>query len=93
MKRDNDGIMPRRDFHGAATEEARRVAFGEKQFRHPFDGDEGKDGNRADQAALFSETQLALNPGPMAISTERGGRPARSVWSSTNSTVGADILP
>ena len=93
MKYHNERIMRRRNFLGAATEQARRIAFGQKQLRHPFGGDESKNGYGVIQAALFSETQLALKPGPMAVITERDGNPARSVRSRTNSAVGADILP
>ena len=66
------------------------ITFGQSPPSH---GDEAKKDDGADQAALFSETQLALKPGPMAVITERDGNPARSVWSRTNSAVGADIFP
>jgi len=79
MKNNNQGIMRRRDFPGAAIKQARGIAFGEKQFRHPFHRDESEKRDGACHAALFSDTQLVLNPGPIAVTTERGGRPARSV--------------
>jgi hypothetical protein len=44
-------------------------------------------------AACLMETQLAVKPGPSAVSSERDGSPLLSTRSSTNSAVGADMLP
>ena len=93
MQHDNQRIMGGRVFDAATGQQPRGIVPGQNKLRQPLDGDKTKQDDRANQAAVFSETQLALNPGPIAVMTERDGSPARSIRSSTNSTVGADILP
>ena len=44
-------------------------------------------------AALFRDTQLAVKPGPIAVSSVRDGSPASISRPSTKSAVGADMLP
>lgn len=45
------------------------------------------------QIAAFNETQLAVNPGPMAVIKVRDGKPDAIKRSSTKKAVGEDILP
>jgi len=70
--------MRRRDFPGAATEQALRYcAWAKKQLRHPLRGEEGKNGNGADQAAHFNDTTARTETRAHGCDTERDGRPAR----------------
>ena len=45
------------------------------------------------QLAARKVTVLAVKPGPSAVITDKGGRPCLRTRSSTNSAVGADMLP
>ena len=86
-------IVSGSDLDGALRQERRRVAAGEIKFRDPLRGDQSEKEGRGRHAALFRETQLEVKPGPIAVSNVREGRPARRTRSSTNSTVGDDMLP
>jgi len=68
--------MPWSNLDGALREERRRIAAREKEFRDPLRSDRSKKESGRRHAALFRETQLAVKPGPIAVSNVREGRPA-----------------
>ena len=86
-------IVPGSDLEGALCQQRRCIAARETEFRNPLRGDQPKQQGGGRHAALFRETQLAVKPGPIAVSNVREGKPARMTRSSTNSTVGDDMLP
>ncbi len=75
MNRDNKRIMSRRQFDGAARQQIARVAAGDHEFAGPLQRDQCEDDFGRGQAACRSVTQLAVKPGPSAVSSERGGKP------------------
>src|SRR5437660_12854152 len=86
-------IMLSANFDRAACHQPLGVATGKNEFAQPLQRRQRKDDGGEAHAACRSATQLAVKPGPSAVSSDRGGRPAARARSSTNSTVGADILP
>ncbi len=94
MHQDDQGIVPRRDFNRALGQQPPGVAPGDEQFRAALEGDQRQHGQGQDHAAAFTrESPLAVNPGPRELRNSRSGGSAASTRSSTNSTVGADMLP
>ena len=93
MQRDYQGIVAGADLDRAFCQQTFGVVAGQHQFTQPLRRDEEEDEGRDAHAACRSETQLAVKPGPSAVTSERGGRPCASARSSTNRTVGADMLP
>src|ERR1700755_848202 len=93
MDRDNERIMSRGDLDRAARDQAVRIAPGDHQVAAPLQRDQSENDFGCGQAACRKVTQLAVKPGPSAVNRERGGRPASRACSSTNNTVGADMLP
>jgi hypothetical protein len=75
-QQDDQRIMPGRDFESTLSEQRCGVAACEPEFSQPLCRDETQQNNRRRHAALFSETQLAVKPGPIAVSSVRGGKPA-----------------
>jgi hypothetical protein len=76
MQQHNCRIMPRRKLEGALRHENRRVAVRQTKFCDPFCGDCSKKESSGRHAALAKETQLAVKPGPNAVSNVREGKPA-----------------
>ena len=68
--------MPGRGFESTLCQKGRGVAAGEPEFGQPLCRDEGQQNSRGRHAALFRETQLAVKPGPNAVSSVRDGKPA-----------------
>ena len=68
--------MPGSDLEGALRKERRCIAPCENKFRNSLRSDRCKKESRERHAALFRETQLAVKPGPIAVSNVREGRPA-----------------
>ena len=85
--------MRRSKLEGAFRKKRRRVAARQTKFGDPFRGDSSEKQTGGRHAALFRETQLAVKPGPIAVSNVREGKPACMIRSSTKSAVGADMLP
>ena len=93
VKQDNSGIVSGRKLYGAPGKEIRRIATRDYKLGDPFRCNGPKQQNGGRHAALFRETQLAVKPGPIAVSKVRDGKPASMRRSSTKSAVGADMLP
>ena len=93
MNRDNQRIMGGADLDRAARQQFLRVVLCEHELAKPLQRHQREDDRGKTHAACRSATQLAVKPGPSAVRSERGGRPCASARSSTNSTVGADMLP
>ena len=93
MEQHDQRIMPRCDLHRAARHQAAGVAPGDQEFAAALQGDEEKDREAERHAAFSKTTQLVEKPGPMALTTQSSGRPSAITRSSTNRTVGADMLP
>ena len=64
------------DLDGALRKESRRITAREKEFRNPLRSDQSEKESGGRQAALFREAQLAVKPGPIAVSNVRDGSPA-----------------
>ena len=93
VQADDERIMRGRRLDRALRQEPSRVSPGEDELRASLQRDEAENDQRRRHAALFSETRLAVKPGPSALSTARGGKPCFKTRSSTKNTVGADMLP
>src|SRR6185437_15160566 len=93
MNRDDQGIVRGADLDRAARHELPRIASGENELAKPLQRHQREDDGGKTHAACRRATQLAVKPGPSAVRSDRGGRPCASARSSTNSTVGADMLP
>ena len=76
MHQHNCWIVPRSKLEGALRKEGRRVAVRQTKFGDPFPGDCSEKESRGRHAALAKETQLAVKPGPIAVSNVREGKPA-----------------
>ena len=90
---DDGGVMLGSDLDRAARHQPPRVAAREHQFAAPLQRDEQQDQRGEGQAARLSTAQLDVKPGPIALRTEHAGRPCLTMRSSTNRTVGEDMLP
>ena len=87
-------IVAGRGLARALGKQALGVAPGQDKLAETLQGHQAEDGPRQDHhAAWASDRQLQVKPGPSAVSTVRPGRPCFASRSSTNSTVGADMLP
>ena len=75
MQQDDRGIMIGREFASAFCKKVRGVAPGKPKFSQPFCRDSAQQNSCGDHEALFKATQLAVNPGPIAVSRVRDGRP------------------
>ena len=75
MECDNRRVVPRRYFESAASDKDLRVAASDQEFGEALCGDRAQQQNGKRHAAVFNETQLAVKPGPNAVSRVRGGRP------------------
>src|SRR5215813_2297354 len=93
MNGDDQRIMRGTDLDRAARFEVFGVGMGKHQLAEPLQRHQQQDDCREAHAAFRKATQLAVKPGPSAVSSERLGSPLASARSSTNSTVGADMLP
>src|ERR1700722_6857941 len=93
MQQDDRRIMGRCKFAGPLRKQGRGVAVRPIKLGQTFRRDGAQQNYGRNHAALFSETQLAVKPGPIAVSKVREGRPASISRSSTKSAVGADMLP
>src|SRR6185437_13070007 len=93
MDRNDQRIMLRRQLDRALCQQALRIIAGEHEFAGTLQRDQRQDELGQAHAACRSATQLAVKPGPSAVSKERDGRPCCRARSSTNKTVGADMLP
>ena len=70
-----------------------RDALGNYQFAKALQRDERENEKRQRHAVRASDSTPHEKPGPIAVITVRLGRPAAMTRSSTNMTVGADMLP
>jgi hypothetical protein len=61
---------------GRPSQEGGRVAMRQTKLGDPFRGDCSKKESGGRHAALAKETQLAVKPGPIAVSNVREGKPA-----------------
>ncbi len=93
MQRHQKRIVAAADLDRAFGQQTPGIVTGENEFAQTLGRDEEKNDGRRAHAARRSETQLAVKPGPSAVTSERDGRPCASARSSTKSTVGADMLP
>src|SRR5882757_533383 len=85
--------MPRADFDGAACQQLCGVATRKREFAEALQRDHRENDGSEAHDACRSATQLAVKPGPSAVSNDRDGKPCARARSSTNRTVGDDILP
>jgi len=92
MQRHHRRVVAGTDLDAAGRQEAPRIAPRQRQLAQPLRRHEREDGEG--EAHRWSVTKPALKPGPSAESSERPPR-SRSFTarSSTNSTVGDDMLP
>ncbi len=86
-------VVPRGGLVGTLGQQIGGVAAGEPQFAQPLHRNQRKERDGEGHAVLRRETQLAVKPGPIAVSSVRAGMPSRMTRSNTNSAVGADMLP
>jgi len=102
MQRDDRRIMAAAEFDCASCPQAGFVRTPINEFDGTLHADCGENRDRrrigagriaAHDARLPSVTVLKVNPGPSAIKSELSGMPFSSTRCSTNSAVGADILP
>ena len=93
MHRDDQRIMSRRDLDRAARQQPAGIALAMTSSPARCSVTRARMSSAEGHAACRNVTQLAVKPGPSAVSSERDGRPACAARSSTNSTVGADMLP
>ena len=93
VNRNDQRIMTGIDLDRTARQQRPGIVAGKDQFAQPLQRDQSKDNGSEAHAACRSATQLAVKPGPSAVSSERGGKPFAATRSSTKSTVGADMLP
>ena len=92
MNRDDQRIMARRDLMRARRDQAPGVAARTATVRRALERDQREDRD-GDAHAASSSSPAQVKPGPNAVIITRSGRPRSSRRSSTNSTVGALILP
>ena len=93
MHGDDKRIVRRPDLDRAARAQPLGVAAGQHKFTQPLQRHDHKDERGEAHVACRSATQLAVKPGPSEVKSDRFGRPFARSRSSTNSTVGADMLP
>jgi hypothetical protein len=67
--------MTGREFASAFCKKVRGVAAGQPKFSQPFRRNSAQQQKCWYHDALFNATQLAVNPGPIAVSSVRDGRP------------------
>ena len=89
---DDQRIMAGACFARALREQPPRVAVRQPQLAEPLQRDQREDDDAEDHAAS-SSSPAQVKPGPKAVISTRSGRPRASSRSSTNSTVGALMLP
>ena len=75
MHRDDQRIMPRRHFDGAARHQLAGVVACNDEFADALQRDDDENEFGRGQAACRSVTQLAVKPGPSAVSSERAAGP------------------
>ena len=93
MNRHDQRIVTGADLDRAARQQPARVVAGQNELTQSLQRDQQENGRREAHAACRNATQLAVKPGPSAVSSDRAGRPRAMARSSTNRTVGADMLP
>ena len=93
MKDDEQRVMAGADLERAALEKSHSVAAGNCKLAKPLQRDQRQYDRCGSHAVCRRATQLAVKPGPSAVSSDRRGKSFASARSSTNSTVGADMLP
>src|ERR1700730_13042236 len=93
MQSDDQRIMASRHLVGALRTQPVGIALGQDKLAETLQGHQAEDQPGQRHAARASERQLQVKPGPSAVSTVRRGSSALINRSSTNSTVGADMLP
>src|SRR3954467_12071844 len=92
MDRDDERIVRRADLMGAARQQGLLIAVRQPQFAETLERNQRKDDDRKSHAASSIRPEQ-VKPGPKAVIITRSGRPRSSSRSSTNSTVGALMLP
>ena len=93
VQSDQQRVVARRHFDRAPAEKPGRIASGDDQFAEALQRDECQNGKRQRHAARARDSTPQVKPGPSAVMTVRLGRPSAISRSSTNRTVGADMLP
>ena len=93
MDQHDERIVAGADLDRAAGQQPARVVAGQNELSQALQRDQQENGGGEAHAACRNATQLAVKPGPRAVSSDRAGRPCAMARSSTNKTVGADILP
>ena len=93
MNRYDQRIVTGADLDCTACQQLTCVVAGQNEFTQPLQRDQQQNGRCEAHAACRNATQLAVKPGPSAVSSERAGSPRAMARSSTNRTVGADMLP
>ena len=94
MQGHDQRIVAGRGLARTLGKQALGVAPGQDKLAETLQGHQAEDGPRQDHhAAWASDRQVQVKPGPSAVSTVRLGRPCFASRSSTNRTVGADMLP
>src|SRR3954454_7291368 len=93
MNRDDQRIMPGCHLNGAPGEELSSVSPRDDEFARALQRDGAENEFSKRHAVCRSVTQLAVKPGPSAVNSERAGSPFARACSSTNNTVGDDMLP
>ena len=106
MNQNDQRVVPRCSFKRPLRQQPLRVASRDDKLRPPLHSNEGKNCNRErvpigryrqerplQPAGAASVTVETVKPGPSAMSNDFWGNAPVSTRSSTNSAVGADILP
>src|SRR5260370_40864256 len=93
MQSDQQRVVARRHLDRAPPEQPGRIASGDDQFAEALQRNECQNGKRQRHAARARDNTPHEKPGPSAVMTVRLGRPPAISRSSTNMTVGADMLP
>ena len=89
MQHHDQRVVCSRHLYRAIEHQRSRVAARQPQLRRPL---QRQDKSCQRHVIVVRETQLVLEPGPMAVSKVRPGSPACMSRSSTNKAVGADLL-
>src|SRR5918993_1370210 len=93
VKQHDEIIVSRRRLMGAAGEQPLGISLRKRQLSQALEGDERQDSGALPHQQRSSSIPAQVKPGPKAVSIVRPGSPRARSRSSTNSTVGALILP
>ncbi len=93
MHGDDQEVMPGRDLDRPAGQQSVSVVTREDELSRALQRDQPENEFSRCHVACRSVTQLAVKPGPSAVNSDLAGSPFARARSSTNNTVGADMLP